>query len=304
LSELIKRIIVAVIGIPIAILIVYEGNIVFTLIVLLLSSLALYEFYKIVSKKDSFPNYILGFSFNGIVILFFGFIPDLIKLDKLFPYHIMFFIILALTLYVIIIMGFEVFRTKRNPMANIAYTILGNGYISFSFASFIMLRTLHEIKNITSQTIISIENQSPVLSAFDDEFCMLFILFILFSVWISDSAAYFIGKSFGKHKLAPRVSPKKTWEGAAAGFIGGAAGFVLLSMLFLDGFALVHSVVIGVIIGTIGQIGDLVESKLKRDAGVKDSSGLIPGHGGVLDRFDSLLLIMPVVALYILIIGQ
>jgi phosphatidate cytidylyltransferase len=304
LSELIKRVIVAAIGIPIAILIVYEGNILFTLTILLLSSLALYEFYKIASKKDSFPNYILGFAFNGIVIIFFGFLPDILDLDKLSPFQIACFIVLALTLFVILTLGSEVFRTKRNPMANIAFTIFGNFYISFSFVSFIMLRKLHDLKNISLQSIISIENQSSVLIIFDDEFCMLFILFILFSVWISDSAAYFIGKSFGKHKLAPRVSPKKTWEGALAGFIGGAAGFVLLSILFLDGFALVHSIVIGIIIGTIGQIGDLAESKLKRDAGVKDSSDLIPGHGGVLDRFDSLLLIMPVVALYIFIIGQ
>jgi phosphatidate cytidylyltransferase len=130
---------------------------------------------------------------------------------------------------------------------------------------------------------------------------MLLFLFILFSVWISDSAAYFIGKSFGKHKLAPRVSPKKTWEGAVAGFVGGAGGFLLLSLFFLSSLPIMDSIVIGVIIGTVGQIGDLAESQLKRDAGVKDSSALIPGHGGILDRFDSLLFIMPVVALYLLI---
>jgi phosphatidate cytidylyltransferase len=200
-------------------------------------------------------------------------------------------------------MGAEEFRSKRNAMANIAYTILGNLYISLSFASFIMLRTLHEFKNISPQSIITIEDQTSVMSLFNDDVCMLFLLFILFSVWISDSSAYFIGKRFGKHKLAPRVSPKKTWEGAVAGFIGGAGGFVFLSLFFIDGFPIIHSIVVGFIIGTIGQIGDLAESQLKRDAGVKDSSALIPGHGGILDRFDSLLLIMPVVALYILLVS-
>jgi len=304
LSELIKRIIVAAVGIPIAILIVYEGNIIYTLTILLLSSLALYEFFKIATKKDCSPNYIIGFAFNGALILFLGFLPQILRIKQLNPFHIVFFLLLVLTLYVILTMAAEEFRMKRNPMANIALTVLGNLYVSFSFASFIILRMLHNYTDILPQSINSIENHTSLLNLFDDEFCMLFILFILFSVWISDSSAYFIGRSFGKHKLAPRISPKKTWEGAVAGFIGGAGSFVLLTTFFLNGFPLIHSIVVGVIIGTIGQIGDLAESQLKRDAGVKDSSGLIPGHGGVLDRFDSLLLIMPVVALYVLLIGH
>jgi phosphatidate cytidylyltransferase len=127
------------------------------------------------------------------------------------------------------------------------------------------------------------------------------ILFSIFaSIWVCDSAAYFTGKSFGKHKFAEKVSPKKTWEGA----IGGLIGALIVGLLFyyFDSFSKSYIyIIIALISGTIGQYGDLVESLIKRDVGVKDSSNLIPGHGGVLDRIDSLLAVSPFV-LFILVI--
>jgi len=304
LSELIKRVLVAVIGIPIAMLIVYEGDIAFIISILIISSLALYEFYKIAEKKDSSPNYLLGFLFNTFIILTYGFCLEIFEILNIKSFQIWLFFVISISTFTTLVMGSEVFRSKRNPLSNIGYTLLGTIYVSFSFSIFIVIRGLHELKNISVQSIIDFEEQSSILRIFDDEFCMLFFMFILFSVWISDSAAYFIGKSFGKNKLAPKVSPKKTWEGAVAGFVGGVGGFVVLSFFFLKEFPLLHAIIIGVIIGSIGQIGDLAESLIKRDAGVKDSSSIIPGHGGVLDRFDSLLLIMPIILLYLVIIGN
>jgi phosphatidate cytidylyltransferase len=125
---------------------------------------------------------------------------------------------------------------------------------------------------------------------------------IFFSVWLSDSAAYFIGKSIGKRKLYPRISPKKTWEGAIACFIAAVISFPLLIKLFLNDFPIIHTIIIGAIIGIFGQIGDLAESQLKRDAGIKDSSNIIPGHGGFLDRFDSILFIGPIIYLYLVLL--
>ena len=126
---------------------------------------------------------------------------------------------------------------------------------------------------------------------------------VLVSVWAMDTAAYFVGRSLGKRKLWERISPKKTLEGAAAGLsaaVGvylGAWKLGLLAWSFWDCFAL------GAVVGVGGQIGDLIESAMKRDAGLKDSSGLIPGHGGVLDRFDSFLFAVPVVYLYLKLRG-
>jgi phosphatidate cytidylyltransferase len=103
----------------------------------------------------------------------------------------------------------------------------------------------------------------------------------------------------GKHKLFPRVSPNKSWEGAVFGFIFAVAAACAAKYLVLEFLPLSAAIIVGIIVGTIGQTGDLFESLLKRDAGVKDSGTLIPGHGGALDRFDSLLLVAPLVYYYI-----
>jgi phosphatidate cytidylyltransferase len=123
---------------------------------------------------------------------------------------------------------------------------------------------------------------------------------LLVTIWVCDTAAYFTGVVFGRHKLFERVSPKKTWEGAIGGLIFAILMAVASHYWFVRDLRLIDSMVIGFMIGTIGQLSDLAESLFKRDAGVKDSSGLIPGHGGVLDRFDSEMLVAPQVYLYLL----
>ena len=128
------------------------------------------------------------------------------------------------------------------------------------------------------------------------------IISIFVSIWICDSAAYFIGSAYGLHKLMPRVSPKKSWEGAIAGFVFAVIGMIAARELVLEFLELRDAIAIGLIVGAFGQIGDLVESLLKRDNHVKDSSSIIPGHGGILDRFDSLLFTAPIVYLYFLLI--
>jgi phosphatidate cytidylyltransferase len=119
------------------------------------------------------------------------------------------------------------------------------------------------------------------------------------SIWVCDSAAYFAGRAFGRHRLFERVSPKKSWEGAVAGFVGAVAAFVVGKVIALPYLGLAEAVFCGVIVGVFGQVGDLAESLLKRDAGVKDSSSLIPGHGGILDRFDSLMFVSPLLFFYL-----
>ncbi len=121
-------------------------------------------------------------------------------------------------------------------------------------------------------------------------------LLLLFTVWVTDTGAYEIGRRFGKHPLAPKISPHKTWEGAISGLI--------FATLLVGGYALaalgikITEALLLVFVGSVfGQIGDLLESKLKRMAGVKDSGTIFPGHGGVLDRFDSILLAAPVMLL-------
>ncbi|MHC4109317.1 MAG: polyprenyl diphosphate synthase [Planctomycetota bacterium] len=125
--------------------------------------------------------------------------------------------------------------------------------------------------------------------------------------WLGDTAAYFVGKAVGRHKLAPLISPKKTWEGAVAGFIattGGAAAYVQLTRPFADwSMSLPVVLGLGAAVAVAGQTGDLFESRFKRDCGVKDSSNIVPGHGGVLDRLDSLLFAFPVAFAYYTAMG-
>lgn len=117
--------------------------------------------------------------------------------------------------------------------------------------------------------------------------------------WVGDCAAFYVGRAIGKHKLAPRISPGKTWEGAIASLIGAVAfGYFYLGR-FQPETTLVNVIVLSIVVNAAGQIGDLVESAFKRGAGVKDSGTLLPGHGGFLDRLDSTLFTMPVVLAYL-----
>jgi len=119
-----------------------------------------------------------------------------------------------------------------------------------------------------------------------------FLAIMLASTWCCDVLAYFVGKAIGRHKLCPAISPGKSWEGAIAGFLASTAAVGVLS--YYTSIPVGQSVLIGAVLGVSGQVGDLAESALKRFAGVKDSGSLIPGHGGVLDRCDSLLYNGPV----------
>jgi phosphatidate cytidylyltransferase len=125
------------------------------------------------------------------------------------------------------------------------------------------------------------------------------VIAVFASIWMCDTAAYFGGVTLGRHRLFESVSPNKTWEGAVFGFIFSVLTMILAKLLVLGYLTFQHAIVIGVLIGIFGQLGDLIESRFKRDAGVKDSSTLIPGHGGLYDRFDSLVYISPIVYLYI-----
>jgi phosphatidate cytidylyltransferase len=124
------------------------------------------------------------------------------------------------------------------------------------------------------------------------------LFFSLVITWIGDSAAYFVGRAIGRHPFAPHLSPKKTWEGAAASFLGSILIAIALAGSHLVNIAVIHLVGMAAACNVAGQMGDLLESAYKRSAGVKDSGTLLPGHGGVLDRIDALILAMPVVWYY------
>lgn len=119
------------------------------------------------------------------------------------------------------------------------------------------------------------------------------VIYVLALIWVSDTAAYFVGRALGRRRMAPRISPGKTWEGAVASLIAGVAFGMAYTKYFLVGVSPVWSAATAVLVNLAGQTGDLAESALKRGAGVKDSSTVLPGHGGFLDRLDALLFAVP-----------
>ncbi|RMG03451.1 MAG: hypothetical protein D6726_05685 [Nitrospirae bacterium] len=128
----------------------------------------------------------------------------------------------------------------------------------------------------------------------------VWILFLAVVVWASDSAAYYVGKRVGKRKLYPAMSPKKTVEGAIGSVVGGVLSALLMKVVFVEDLGLLYALILGAITGGVTILGDLVESMFKRDAGVKDSSHLIPGHGGVLDKIDGFLFVIPMFYLFLI----
>jgi len=271
LSNLTSRVIIAAIGIPLLIAVCIIGKIPFLIFVLAVGLVSYFEFSRMMRQKHFYTNILIGYiSVALIIINEYKFIID---------YHL-------LVLFVMILISlFELFRNKESAAANIGSTLFGIFYIGLFSASIIDLREYYSDSAFTY-------SQGGYL-----------IISILVSIWICDSAAYFVGTAYGKHKLFPRVSPNKSWEGAIAGFVFAIAGIIAARELFLDFMSLNDVIAIGFIVGLFGQIGDLIESLIKRDARVKDSSSIIPGHGGFFDRFDSLLFTAPIVYLYLKLIS-
>src|SRR4029453_1357592 len=130
------------------------------------------------------------------------------------------------------------------------------------------------------------------------------VLLLVWVTWLGETAAYMVGSTAGRHRLAPLVSPKKTVEGAVAQLVVSVLAALIARAWFFPALSLSEAVLVGAVLGVVGQVGDLVESALKRSVGVKDTGHLIPGHGGMLDRIDSLLFNTPVLFYYAVHVGR
>lgn len=289
MNELSKRILVAALGIPIALGIIYLGNIPFLLVNIIIASLSLIEFYAIIEKKSSSPMKIYGVAMLIAILL-----------SMYIFFESSYFQMILLANFILLIFGtmtIQLFSTNTNAISSISTTIFGVLYISLAFGSLILLREFPVI--LSNFEIVSDGNHFLRTESFlGYDVWGLFVIAIFITIWICDSAAYFVGKAIGKKKLFLRISPKKTWEGAIGGFIFSIISFLIAVEILIHDFPAIHSIILGSIIGIMGQIGDLAESQIKRDAGVKDSSSLLPGHGGILDRFDSVIFVAPSILIY------
>jgi phosphatidate cytidylyltransferase len=141
----------------------------------------------------------------------------------------------------------------------------------------------------------------PQVRRFDEGLTWIFLILVV--TWLGDTGAYFAGRAFGKTKLFERVSPKKTWEGAIGGAVAAVIGACVVKAVGLPELPWVHAIVLGLLLDVSGVVGDLTESLLKRSFGVKDSGWIMPGHGGVLDRIDSVIFSAPVAWIYVTAFG-
>ena len=248
------------------------GGIWLSLLVLVASFYLAKEYTEILKHKGFLP------SFKIIVIsnIIFAAAAYLDKLE---------YTPLIVTAAAVLSLLTVLFKGKQPYIANVATTVFGFMYCGWFPLHLILLRHLGDTS--TSSLIPYPEGAN---------YCLV----ILFSVLLTDTFCYFTGIKFGKHKLAPVISPNKTIEGAIGGSLFGMIISAIVGIILCIEWY--HAIALGIITSIVGQLGDLCESMIKRDAGVKDSSNILPGHGGFLDRLDSYILTIPVVYYYALYI--
>lgn len=286
-----KRVVVGVVAIPLILVACLAGGVYFAGFIAIASAVALREFYGLAEAKGAKPLVVMGI-IGGFFINLSFFIPGRSQPPLL---------VIVLVIVVVAVSLRELFRNQGSAVLNLSTTLFGVLFVSLFFG------TLIGIRELFVPTVLPLERYLPPGAAVASTpmagqmyaWGGYLVMSLFAMIWICDSAAFHVGLAVGRHKLFPRVSPQKSWEGAVAGLISAILSALAAKYLVLKFLPVASAIVIGAIVGTIGQLGDLVESLMKRDAGVKDSSTLIPGHGGVFDRFDSLLLVAPCVYLYL-----
>ncbi len=288
---LLPRVLTAVVGIPITIVVIHLGGWLLAAVIALFAVLGFGEFYVALRAKEV---HALKEVALPCLLLLIGaaqwqFSPQVKDSRFIGAESTRFLSIAIMTVLFVLPVASLVFHVVTNhvagSIANAGATVLGTLYLSL-FTFFILLRSL----------------PGDTLTLFGQpvEWGTRLLLLVLFSSWATDTGAYFVGKSLGKRKLCPDLSPGKTVEGAIGGVISAASVALLLGWgLHIP---LAHAAALGGISGVCGQFGDLSKSVMKRDIGIKDFGSLLPGHGGVIDRFDSALFNVPLAYFYAMVI--
>ena len=265
-SELKKRLFSALLGASVIISSIVWGEWTYFLVFFTICILAQWEFYRLVRIQDYLPIRFWGVFIGGLLFILTFFIErgdlDGKYLFLLFP--------LASVIFI-----FKLYKKDDpNPFVNIALFYLGISYVALPFA------------------LINI-----IVFA-DGDYTYQILLGLMLIIWSSDTGAYFAGTAFGKTKLFERISPKKSWEGSLGGALV-ATGLAYIAATYFDRLNLWEWLIIAAIVVVAGTYGDLVESHFKRSMSIKDSGNSIPGHGGFLDRFDSLILAVPFIVVFL-----
>lgn len=257
-----------------------------SIVVAIFAVIAAREIEKVIGIKNK-AIYYISLAFSGLVPLFYEFRPELEQRGIVIPVTAV-VVIYCVVLFMLMLTDFE--NTKFEEVASV---IISTTFVPWSFSTLIFLNDMSE----------------TYPDKFDFHYDLFFILLGLFAAWLSDSFAYFSGRFFGKHKLCPKISPKKTVEGAIGGIVGAVVSNVVLFTVFDKCYFTIHTIGYGWVIlvslalAVIGICGDLTASVIKRNFGVKDFGNLFPGHGGVMDRFDSALFVLTMLYAFITLYG-
>lgn len=275
-SNFLQRAITGVIFVAVLVGCILGGPISFTILFALISALTINEFGNIVNRMEhTRMNKPISILAGLFLFLCFGYIGVVPGANEIFiPY-------LFLILYLFIS---ELYKKQPNPLNNWAYAMMSQIYIALSFA---LLNVLAYHSSATE----SVSQYNPILP-----------LSIFIFNWVNDTGAYCTGMLFGKHRLLERISPKKSWEGS----IGGAVFSIIAAIVLAHFFTFLSTGVwigLGLTVVVFGTWGDLTESLMKRTLGIKDSGNILPGHGGMLDRFDSTLMAVPAAVVYLYLVG-
>lgn len=241
----------------------FAGRTPTAVIVALLAWLCCSEFFRLCRMAGRMPNEIIGLT-AAVVFPAFA---------RIFDLRAMVFAVFLL----IISVGVWYVLTPRANIADVAATVLGPIYTSLTYSCVVLIR-----------------KSDPGMDG------ALLTLGVVLSIWANDAIAYLVGSRLGIHKMAPRISPKKSWEGFWAGMAGSVIVWIVIGAIHLKSISLPLAVTIGIVEGFLSVVGDLFESRIKRGVGVKDSGNIMPGHGGLLDRSDSM--VFGSVAAYILLV--
>ena len=255
------RVITAAIGIPIIVLAIWFGHPWFSIFVALAALAGTYEFYRMAGLQRTEPLMYLGLLWSLALVLGCHYLGcDVLPL-----------VVGVATLVSLICLLPR--PSRETAFRNWAWMVAGAFYVGWMLSYWLNLRGLEGGRN--------------------------WVYLGMFTTFANDTGAYFIGRAIGRHKLAPAISAAKTWEGAIGGLMSAIVAAVVIAIILPLTFQYWEIMLLGLLVSIFAQLGDLVESLLKRNMGVKESGKLLPGHGGVLDRFDSLIFVGPVVYYYL-----
>lgn len=272
------RVISSIILVILLIAVVFSGSTILGAGIFILALIGMHEYYNAISNAGYKPVRFLGY-LMCIPILILGMSENFVKLGMYIePFKSIEYLSFSLYASLLILFSIIIFLHDRYNIIDISLTLFGAAYVAFLFSFIVLTRNM------------------------ENGFYLVWLIFI--GAWLTDTFAYFTGVKFGKTKFLPAISAKKSLEGS----IGGVIGCILVTVLYgyylnnnhiSENISLIHFMIIGVMNGVISQIGDWAASAIKRYVKIKDYGKIMPGHGGILDRFDSILFIAPAVYFYI-----